>query len=207
MFIDPSSNLNDTSSHSRSLYEYVYEVLTRPQWVMSDISIDKPYKHATNIVLIIGVVLGATFGFQGSLGYFAGIQGALFGGIFFPVLLGIGLLIVAALFYWFGSSLDGSGTYWEVALPTIFSSIPISGLAVIPIMRLLVDPLPIPIYLVVVPLTVVVTARLLYFAIMAGHRFSGFQSVLTLASPILFFGLILIALFFISVLLSLISFG
>lgn len=207
MFIEPSSNLNSNTPTPRSLYEYVSEILIRPQWVMSDISIDKPYKHAFSIVAIIGVVLGGTFGFQGSFGYFAGIYGVLFGCVVLPVLLGIGLLIVSALFYWFGSSLDGSGTYWEIALPTIFSVIPLSGLVVIPIIRVFVDPLPILIYLIIVPLVLVITVRLLYFAIMAGHRFSGFQSVLTLASPILFLGLILIAIFFMSVLLSLISFA
>ena len=71
MFIEPSSNLNSNTPTPRSLYEYVSEILIRPQWVMSDISIDKPYKHAFSIVAIIGVVLGGTFGFQGSFGYFA----------------------------------------------------------------------------------------------------------------------------------------
>ncbi|MFL2640482.1 MAG: YIP1 family protein [Dehalococcoidia bacterium] len=207
MFIDPSSNLNDRTPQSRSLYEYVYEVLIRPQWVMSDISIDKPYKHATSVFLIVGVLLGVGFGFQGSLGYFVGLYGALYGGILFPFLFGTGLLIISALFYWFGTSLDGSGTYWEIALPTIFSSIPISFLVLIPLIRLFVDPLPILIYLLIIPVTLISTARLLYFALMAGHRFSGFQSVLTLASPILFLGLIFIAIFFVSVILSLISFS
>jgi phosphatidylserine synthase len=51
------------------------------------------------------------------------------------------------------------------------------------------------------------TIRLVYFAVMAGHRFSGFQAVLTLTSPILFAGLVLMAVFFVTVVGSLISFG
>ena len=83
VFIDLNSNVDDSKPPSRSLFEYVKEVLTRPQWIMSDISIDKPYKHAISILLIIGVSLGLGLGFHGSLWFRGGIVGAFYGGVFF----------------------------------------------------------------------------------------------------------------------------
>jgi len=207
VFIDPNSNVNDTKPRTRSLFEYVYEVLIRPQWVMSDISIDKPYKHAIYILLMIGFPIGLGFGFHGNFWFPSGISGAFYGGVVFPFLLGIVLLILASLFYWFGKTLDGSGTYWEIAVPIIFSSIPIFVLNLIPFIDFFVVAVSNLIILPILFLVVGATIRLLYFAVMAGHRFSGFQSVLTLASPVLFAGLILMAVFFITVVGSLISFG
>ncbi|MEC8945364.1 MAG: Yip1 family protein [Chloroflexota bacterium] len=207
MFIDLNSNVDDSKPPSRSLFEYVKEVLTRPQWIMSDISIDKPYKHAISILLIIGVTLGLGLGFHGSLWFRSGIVGAFYGGVFFPFVFGISLLILAALFYWFGKTLDGSGTYSEIAVPVIFASIPIFAVNLIPLIDLFVSSVSNFIILPVLIFVIGATIRLVYFAVMAGHRFSGFQSVLTLTSPILFAGLVLMAVFFVTVVGSLISFG
>ena len=207
VFIDLNSNVDDSKPPSRSLFEYVKEVLTRPQWVMSDISIDKPYKHAISILLIIGVSLGLGLGLHGSLWFHGGNVGAFYGGVFFPFVFGISLLILAALFYWFGKTLDGSGTYSEIAVPVIFSSIPIFGVNLIPFINLFVSSVSNFIVLPILFFVISATIRLVYFAVMAGHRFSGFQAVLTLTSPILFAGLVLMAVFFVTVVGSLISFG
>ena len=207
VFIDPNSNMRDSKRPSRSLLKYVYEVLTRPQWVMSDISIDKPYKHAISLLLIICMPLGLGFGFHGTFWFSSGISGAIYGGLLFPLLFGIGLLILSALFYLFGKTLDGSGTYWEIAVPIIFSSIPIFCLNLIPLVDFFVTSVSNLIIVPVLLFAVMATIRLVYFAVMAGHRFSGFQAMLTLTSPILFSGLILIAAFFVTVVGSLISFA
>lgn len=207
MFIEPNSNVNNSKPSSRSLFEYVYEVLTRPQWVMSDISIDKPYKHAITILFMVGVPLGLAFGFHGNLWFPSGISGAFYGGFIFPFLLGIGLLMLSLVFYWFGKTLDGSGTYLEIAVPIIFSCIPIFALNLIPLIDLFLGGVSNLVIIPILILSVVATIRLVYFSVMAGHRFSGFQSVLTLTSPILFAGLILMAVFFVTVIGSLISFG
>jgi hypothetical protein len=195
--------LEKTQIQHKSIFKNIKEVILRPEWAMSDISIDQPILSGVFLALFPFLFLGVTLGFAGNGVLGGGILSAVissiiigFGGLFFLVCLSLSLLV-------FGRIYDGSGTFKEIFTPILFTSIPFYAALFICFEHLLRGSISMGVAVLILLLSTVWTLRLMYFAVKTSHRFTGFQSVLTLFSPVLFIALGTMVVFFASIMVSL----
>jgi hypothetical protein len=87
--------------------------------------------------------------------------------------------------------------------PILFTSIPFYAALFICLEYLLRGSISMGVAVLILLLSTVWTLRLMYFAVKTSHRFTGFQSVLTLFSPVLFIALGTMVVFFASIIVSL----
>jgi hypothetical protein len=195
--------LEKTQIQHKSIFKNIKEVILRPEWAMSDISIDQPILSGVFLALFPFLFLGVTLGFAGNGVLGGGILSAVissiiigFGGLFFLVCLSLSLLV-------FGRIYDGSGTFKEIFTPILFTSIPFYAALFICFEHLLRGSISMGVAVLILLLSTVWAIRLMYFAVKTSHRFTGFQSVLTLFSPVLFIALGTMVVFFASIMVSL----
>ena len=195
--------LKKTHVEHKNVFKNIKEVILRPEWAMSDISIDQPILSGVFLALIPFLFLGVTLSFAGNGLLGGGILSAVvssiiigFGGLFFLACLSFSLLL-------FGRIYDGSGTFKEMFTPILFTSIPFYAALFICLEYLLRGSISMGVAVLILLLSTVWTLRLMYFAVKTSHRFTGFQSVLTLFSPVLFIALGIMVVFFASIIVSL----